>query len=138
MKPTDHFKDVIRSYISKRADNDQLFAKRIDNDKKNIDECCNFILNSVRESGCNGFTDEEIFSMAVHYYDEEDIDPKSLKILGCSVVVNHQIQLTEDEKKELEEKARKDYYEQCMAKQREKLRPKQKEHKCSAEQLTLF
>ena len=25
-------------------------------------------------SGCKGFADEEIYSMAVHYYDEDDIE----------------------------------------------------------------
>ncbi len=29
--------------------------------------------DEVRQSGCNGFADEEIYSMALHYYDEEDM-----------------------------------------------------------------
>ncbi|MFR8640807.1 MAG: PcfK-like family protein [Phocaeicola vulgatus] len=53
---------------------DELFAPRYANPKKNIDDCCTFIINQVRQSGCNGFADEEIYSMALHYYDEEDID----------------------------------------------------------------
>ncbi len=33
---------------------------------KNLDDCITFILNYVRQSGCNGFTDAEIYSLAVH------------------------------------------------------------------------
>lgn len=51
----------------------RTFAPRYANPKKNIDDCCTFIINQVRQSGCNGFADEEIYSMALHYYDE-DID----------------------------------------------------------------
>ena len=36
---------------------------------KNLDDCITFILNYVQQSGCNGFTDAEIYSLAVHYYD---------------------------------------------------------------------
>ncbi|MBP9481471.1 MAG: hypothetical protein KBF15_08460, partial [Parabacteroides sp.] len=36
--------------------------------EKNIDDCVTYILNEVKKSGCNGFADDEIYSMAVHYY----------------------------------------------------------------------
>ncbi len=45
-----------------------------------------------------GFADEEIYSMALHYYDEEDIDIG--KPVSCKVVVNHTVELTEEEKAE--------------------------------------
>ena len=71
---TDYFKLTIQNYLDARAREDELFAPRYANPKKNIDDCCTFIINQVRQSGCNGFADEEIYSMAFHYYDEEDID----------------------------------------------------------------
>ena len=30
-------------------------------------------LGTVQKSGCNGFADDEIFGMAVHYYDEDSV-----------------------------------------------------------------
>ena len=96
MKQTDHFKAAIKSYLDKRAESDELFAVSYAKENKNLDECCNFILNEVHKSGCNGFADEEIFGIAVHYYDEDDI--KNVKAVNCRVVVNHTIELTEDEK----------------------------------------
>ena len=74
MKATDYFKQTIQSYLQRRAQEDELFAPRYANPKKNIDDCITFILNYVKQSGCNGFADDEIYSLALHYYDEDDID----------------------------------------------------------------
>ncbi len=98
MKQTDHFKAAIKAYLDKRAESDELFAVSYAKENKNLDECCNFILNEVQKSGCNGFADEEIFGMAVHYYDEDDI--KNVKAVNCKVVVNHTVELTEEEMKQ--------------------------------------
>ena len=45
--------------------------------------------------------------MAVHYYDEDDI--KNVKPVNAKVVVNHTIELTEEEKKAAKEAALKEY-----------------------------
>lgn len=96
MKTTDYFKQTIQTYLENRAATDELFAVRYADPKKNIDDCTTYILNQVRASGCNGFADEEIYSMALHYYDEPDIEVG--KPIDCRVVVNHTIELTEEEK----------------------------------------
>ena len=61
-------------YLEQRAAEDALFAKNYRNPAKNIDDCVTYILNYVQRSGCNGFTDGEIFGQAVHYYDENEIE----------------------------------------------------------------
>ena len=68
MKATDHFKTVIQVYLDQRAEYDELFATSYRNPDKNIDDCVTYILSEVQRSGCNGFADDEIFSMAMHYY----------------------------------------------------------------------
>ncbi len=80
MKGTDHFKRTIYMYLEQRAEEDALFAKKYRNPAKNMDECVTHILNYVQKSGCNGFTDGEIFGQAIHYYEENEIEvgkPKS-------------------------------------------------------------
>lgn len=104
MKATDYFKQTIQSYLQRRAQEDALFAPRYANPKKNIDDCITFILNYVKQSGCNGFADDEIYSLAMHYYDEDDIDIGK-PLTNCKVVVNHTIELTEEEKAEAHAKA---------------------------------
>ena len=103
MKATDYFKQTIQNYLELRAESDTLFVPRYHNPRKSIDDCITYILNEVRRSGCNGFADDEIYSMALHYYDEEDIDVG--KPINCEVVVNHTIELTEEEKQQAHEQA---------------------------------
>ena len=98
MKSTDTFKKTIQIYLEDRVKADALFAVTYAKEAKNIDDCVSYILNTVQASGCNGFADEEIYSMAVHYYDEENI--KVGAAISGRVIVNHQVILTEEEKVE--------------------------------------
>ena len=103
MKGTDHFKKTILMYLEQRAEEDQLFAKSFSNPAKNIDDCVTYILNYVKNSGCNGFTDGEIFGQAIHYYEENEIEVG--KPMNCQVAVNHIVELTAEEKAEARQKA---------------------------------
>lgn len=103
MKGTDQFKNTIKAYLDERAKTDALFAETYAKPGKNIDDCVTFILNQVKASGCNGFADDEIYSLAVHYYDEDNIDVGSP--MNCQVVVNHQVVLTDEEKAEARKEA---------------------------------
>lgn len=117
MNATKYFKETIENYLNTRANNDELFARNYQKDNKNIDECIKYILNKVKESGCNGFHDDEIYSMAVHYYDEDDI--QTPKDINCNVVVNHTIELTDEEKDEAKQKAIMQLQEEYLRKMKE-------------------
>lgn len=97
MKATDNFKNTIKSHLEKIALNDLLFAETIKKPNKNIDDCITYILNTVQKSGCNGFEDDEIFSMAIHYYDEDIISIG--KSINSQVIINHKVK---SDKKETE------------------------------------
>ena len=103
MKSTAHFKNTIQAYLDKRANEDALFAVAYAKANKNLDDCITYILNTVQKSGCNGFTDEEIYSMAVHYYDEDNIETG--KPVSCHVAVNHVVELTAEEKEQAKKEA---------------------------------
>lgn len=82
-----HFKNVIKAHLDSRASTDALFAKSYAKENKSIDECCNYIISEVRKTKREGFADEEIFNLAIHYYDEDEI--KGVKPTpGCKIVVN--------------------------------------------------
>ena len=104
MKSTDNFKNTIKAYLDKRANEDELFAVAYAKTNKNINDCITYILNTVQKSGCNGFADDEIYSMAVHYYDEDNIAAGNL--ISCHVVVNHSVELTAEEKEEARNEAK--------------------------------
>ena len=148
---TKAFKQTIEDYLRVRANTDEAFGKSFTKDGKSIDDCVNYILNQVKSSGCCGFTDEEIYGMAVHYYDEDDIDAKDLRPVNCQVAVNHHVELTEEEMQEAREKAKKAFAkseqkrleieaEKVKAKQeKDKQRRIEKARKNQAEnQLSLF
>lgn len=68
MKGTEHFTRAIAEYLNQRAATDPLFAPNLMKPNKSIEECVTYILNQVQANDCNGFEDDEIYSMAVHYY----------------------------------------------------------------------
>lgn len=83
----------------------------------------NTIFHAVQQSGCCGFSDDEVYSMAVHAIDEPDLEIG--KPMDCNVVVNHHIELTEEEKAEQRAIALKRYQEEEMRKlQQRNSRPK--------------
>lgn len=86
MKGTDNFKQVIEEYVNNFASTNASFAEKLSNESKNIDDCITYILNKVKASGCNGFADDEIFGMAIHYYEEQNIEVG--KPIDTMVVVN--------------------------------------------------
>ena len=122
MKGTDHFKRTIQMYLEQRAEEDTLFAKKSRNPAKNIDECVTHILNHVQKSGCNGFTDGEIFGQAIHYYEENEIEVG--KPMNCQVVVNHVVELTEEEKAEARQNAVRRYQEEELRKLQNRSKPR--------------
>lgn len=103
MKATNQFTRTILTYLEQRAQADKLFAERFEREDKNIDDCVTYILNQVQKSGCNGFADDEIYSMAMHYYDEDEIEIG--KPMRGNIVVNHVVQLTEEEKEQAKQDA---------------------------------
>ena len=71
-------KDIIKSYLDQRAASDAQFAESYSNKDKSIDQCCAYIMSEAikrRKGGnCVAISDPEVFGMAVHYYDEKDIE----------------------------------------------------------------
>lgn len=114
MKSTERFKEVIKQYLTQRAAADTLFAAVFSKPHKNLDDCVAYILNTVKASGCAGFPREEIFDMAVHYFDEDGInvgDPVS-----CKIVVNNTVELTDEEKAQARKDAIRRVHEEAYAK----------------------
>lgn len=86
MTTTDPFKEAISKHLQEIAKSDELFANTLNKPIKNIDDCATYILNEVKKSGRQGFADDEIYRMAIHYYDEDTIEIG--KPISARVVVN--------------------------------------------------
>ena len=75
------FENTIKSYLDERAKTDELFAKSYTKPNKNLKECCSFILGEAKKRGSAvAMSDAEVFGMAVHYYDEDDIKVNKLPV----------------------------------------------------------
>ena len=123
MKATEHFKQTIKAYLDERAKNDELFAVSYAKENKNMDNCVTFILNQVKRSKCMGLTDEEVHSLAVHFFDEDDIEIGNP--IACNVIVNHTVELTEEEMAQARQEAFKEYQaEQLRKMQKRTNKPK--------------
>ena len=136
-KGTRAFNETIKAYLEERAENDALFAVRFANPKKSVEECVTFILNEVKKSGCCGFTDAEVYGMATHYYDEDEIEVGNP--IKCQVVVNHMVELTEEEREQARQDAINKLRDEEIKKMRKPTQPrKTSENKNQVEQPSLF
>lgn len=126
MKGTEQFRQTIKAYLDERVRRDELFAISYAKEKKNLDDCITFVLNQAKAiavEGVCGMSDDEVYSLAVHYYDEDNIEVG--KAVNCGIIVNHKIELSEEEKAEEREKARKAYQAEELRKiQQRNSRPK--------------
>lgn len=104
MKATNHFQNTIKAYLDKHAEIDLLFSFRYSLPEKKLEDCVTYILNQVQKSGCNGFHDDEIFGMAVHFYDEDNIEIGQ-PMDNAQVAVNHVVVLTAEEKEQARQDA---------------------------------
>jgi len=140
MKPTGDFKKAIKAYLDARAKTDTLFAASYAKPGKNLDDCCTYIINQVKASGNAAYMPDEIYGMAVHYYDEDNI--KVGKPISCRVVVAQsgaelpKVELTEEEKKQAREAALQKLQEENYAALRKPKKAKRVE--TEDKQMTLF
>jgi hypothetical protein len=73
-------------------------------------------------SCCKGFADEEIYSLACHFFDETEI--KVVISIQCQVAVNHVVQLTEEENVQALQDAIRKYQEEELLKIINRNKPK--------------
>lgn len=122
------FKETIKKYLDGFAAIDEPFKAKYENPDKNLDDCCNYIFNQVKKSGCCGFADDEIYQMARHYYQEE-IDKNDLTHVNGKVVVNHRVELSEEDKKKAYEQALNEYKAKCIKEEENKAKKAQEQLK---------
>lgn len=137
MKGTEHFKQAIQKHLEGMAAQDAAFAEAYANPEKDIENCITYILNQVMKSGCNGFDDPEIYSLAIHYYVEQDIEVGKPIDMG-HIVINHAVELTDEEKAEARQQAILHYQQECISQMRNRHKPSPKKAETNIQQPSLF
>lgn len=116
---TNNAKQAIKAYLDARAASDPQFALAYAKNGKSIDQCCEYIMGEASKHGravC--MTDEEVFGLAVHYYDEDDI--KITKVPGGGRIEHTApVHLTEEEKEQAKREAMERFGDSYIREQRE-------------------
>lgn len=78
------FETSIKNFLDQLAQEDELFAKTYAKKNKSIKECCQFIYQQVQKARtgnarCVACEDDEIYGLAIHYYDEDDLEVSNEK-----------------------------------------------------------
>lgn len=106
------FINKIKAHLEKVAQQDEAFAAKFktkcENEENSIEQCCSYIVAEVQKNhkkgSCAVLTKDEVFGMAMHYYDE---DLKNVKTAQCQVVVAKD-ELTEEDKERIRKQVRED------------------------------
>lgn len=103
------FAEAIKSYLDRRAEEDPQFAESYANPKKSIAECCDFIVSEVKRQNRTAMTDDEVYGLAVHYYDEADPGRIDKGIASRAAIV-----IPGEDKERLRAEAIEEYKRQCI------------------------
>ncbi|MBR5573565.1 MAG: PcfK-like protein [Paludibacteraceae bacterium] len=124
-KQTERFEETIRQFLTRQGQKDPAFLKHCCEVKqrlgKNTTDCCTYIINQVKNTGRCGFTDDEIFSLAMHYWDEENVEVGNRP--QCQIVLNQEIKLSDEEIEECKKEARERLIKEQMNAMRTKNTP---------------
>jgi hypothetical protein len=123
-------KKRIKEYLDNRASEDALFAQSYSKPNKNFDECYDYILSEAKKRGSRVcMTDDEVFGLAVHYYDEDKLEVKKFTgsaSVSTGAIASKKVELTEEEKEKAKEEAVKEfketYIQRLQAEEKEKAR----------------
>mgnify|MGYP000403265937 FL=1 len=108
MSKQNPLKEAIQSYLDERAKADELFAVAYKKKNKSIDECCTYIMGEAKKRGnavC--MSDDEVFGLAVHYYDEDNIKINKLlaSVKASASPETKPVKLTEEDERRAREEA---------------------------------
>lgn len=69
------FKEIIKAYLDKMAEQDEAFKARYELKDKSLDKCINYIASQARKQAKGGgayVEDAVVYGWAVHYYQEDN------------------------------------------------------------------
>lgn len=120
----DQFKKTIDKYLKAMAEKDPVVAANLKKEGKSIEKCCDFIINEVKKSNRQGFADEEIYGLALHYYQEDNVEDAPHH--NCKIVVNEEVKLSEEELAVAKAEAISEYKAKVIAEYKGSDKPKNK------------
>lgn len=128
--------EAIKAHLDGMAEGDPVFAEKLKNPKKSLKECIEYIQGEVfheyvkgKEHGnmaCAAPSRAEVFGMAVHYYDEENVEIRKIGGGRPANAGRPVHELTEEEKAKIQKEAEAKYEAQVIKDLKEKEAAKKK------------
>lgn len=111
--------EVVRNYMEERCASDPILAIKYANPAKSIEKALNFVASEVQKSGLTIMDSDSVFSLILHYYDENLEDVSNV---NCKIAVAKE--LTDTERAEAKEQAMEQYKEEQLRELRRQNQPK--------------
>ena len=70
--------EYLETKLGEMASQDPNFRERYEDKKKSMKDCLLYVTQQARKQairGCAAISDEDVLQMAVHYYQEKDVEP---------------------------------------------------------------
>ena len=135
-------RQAISMYLTAKANNEPEFKPKFENPQKNLDECIMYIqykmFQKVKEEceknrnqvGVVVPSDDEIFALAVQYYEDEDLKVEGVDVNSVKIVSYAATSFTDEEKQKMRQEAIKKYQNDVIA----EMKKKDEERKKKAQQ----
>lgn len=123
------FKQAIKLYLTAKAYSDTDFAEKYNNKDKSIEECALFIQSKMwdkvkgqnnNNAACVVPTDEEVFSLAVQYYMDDDLKISGDNFANAKCVSIAATSFTDEEKEKMRQEAIQEYKDQVIKDEKSK------------------
>ena len=75
--------EYLEAKLGEMASQDPNFRKRYEDGQKSMNDCVRYITQQARKqavNGCAAISDDDVLQMAVHYYQEKDVNPTKEEI----------------------------------------------------------
>lgn len=70
--------EYLEAKLGEMASQDPNFRERYEDEQKSMNDCIRYITQQAQKqavNGCAAISDDEVLQMAVHYYQEKDVNP---------------------------------------------------------------
>lgn len=70
--------EYLEAKLGEMASQDPNFRARYEDEQKSMNDCIRYITQQAQKqavNGCAAISDDEVLQMAVHYYQEKDVNP---------------------------------------------------------------
>ncbi|MBR0291101.1 MAG: hypothetical protein IJQ79_03110 [Bacteroidales bacterium] len=115
MSTFERIEDAVKDYLDEYAKGDPVFAEKLANPNKSIEQCMEYIQSEIfHEFIKNGGgrrvavacpSRQQCFGLAVHYYDEEKVEIRPMPGVTSVSHATPDVPLTEEDKEKAREKA---------------------------------